>query len=328
MYTRIMLCNYSTIDPKELLEKVIPEYAIEHPIECVLWERGANDTYRVRCANEYYFLRVFRSGAFSREANEFEAESLDYLHQQGYSVAYPIQRKAGGFITEIQAPEGPRYILVSAMAEGDEPDYKLLPNCTLVGESLAQMHKDSNGFKTPYQRNQLDLPWLIDDSLVVINDYISNHTEALKLIKSIADKARAAVLAAPNDSLDFGLCHGDFHGGNLLINSKKVTHFDFEECAFGYRVYDLATFKWDIGFNERRLNQWPAFVQGYESVRPLSESESSLIDTFVILRELAESAYGIRHVEFFGQNDIISADIDEWCERLAKFEKRINYGIK
>ena len=48
----------------------------------------------------------------------------------------------------------------------------------------------------------------------------------------------------------------------------------------------------------------------------ISQSSLSLVDTFVIIRELAETAYGIRHVNDFGYNDIMASDIDRVCERL------------
>jgi len=51
----------------------------------------------------------------------------------------------------------------------------------------------------------------------------------------------------------------------------------------------------------------------------MSESECALIDTFVIIRELAETAYGIRHINDFGHNDIMASDIDRVCARLKKY---------
>ena len=85
-------------------------------------------------------------------------------------------------------------------------------------------------------------------------------------------------------------------------------------------MYDLATFKWGVcgGSSERRAKQWPAFLKGYESVRPLSDAEQSLIDVFVVIRELAETAYGIRHVSDFGYNDIIASDVDHVTRRLQE----------
>lgn len=123
------LCSYSTIDTEVLMSKIIPTYKIEEPIECRFWERGANDTYKIICTNSSYFLRIYRANAFPREANEFEAELLNYLHSQGFPVAYPIAKKSGGFITEVGASEGVRYIMVTAAAEGIEPDYQILDHC-------------------------------------------------------------------------------------------------------------------------------------------------------------------------------------------------------
>lgn len=314
-----LACGYSTIDSKELMDKVIPDYCIDSPLECLFWERGANDTYQVRCADARYFLRVYRSDAFPREANEFEACVLDYLHQQGFPVAYPIARKSGEFLTEIAAPEGPRFVLMNAFADGDTPDYDSLENCRLVGESVAQLHLASNGFETSHKRTHLDLQGLLENSLVVIRKHMAHRPDALRVIEKIAENARVAVEAVPAESLDMGICHGDLHGGNLHLHEGKVTHYDFEECAFGYRVYDLATFKWDICLGSDERNQrWPAFLEGYESLRPITESERSLVGTFVIMRELSELAYGIRHIRDFGANSIMASDIDHVCKRLNK----------
>ncbi len=313
-------CSYSTINPDELMAKVIPEYSIDTPLECLFWERGANDTYQVRCADAHYFLRIYRHGAFPREANEFEAEVLSYLHQQGFSVAYPIARKSGGYLTEIMAPEGPRFVLLTALAEGSTPDYDSPETCRLVGQSVAKMHLASSGFTTFHKRSRLDLQGLLENSMVDVRNHMAHRPDALSIIENIAQDARTAVQAVTEESLDTGICHGDLHGGNLHVHDGKVTHFDFEECAFGYRVYDLATFKWGscLGSDERRAKRWPVFMEGYESIRLISESEHSLVDSFVIIRELAETAYGIRHIRDFGHNNIMASDIDYVCFRLNK----------
>jgi len=313
-----LACSYSTIKPSDLLEKVLPQYCIESPQECLFWQGGANDTYQVLCGDTPYFLRIYRCGAFPREANEFEAEALIYLHEQGVPVAYPIPKKSGGYITEIVAPEGPRFILLTALSEGTTPDYNSLDNCRLVGESVAQLHLMSTGFKTSFKRRNLDLGGLLDFSMDVIQDYFANNASAISLINKIAQEVKAAVHAVPKESLDFGICHGDLHGGNLHLNNGQVTHFDFEECAYGYRIYDLATFKWGLGSGDQQTKSWTAFIEGYQSIRPISEPACSLINTFMVIRELAETAYGIRHVQDFGHNDIMASDIDQVCERLNK----------
>ncbi len=314
-----LACSYSTVSSKELLEKVIPDYCIDNPRQCIFWERGSNDTYQIKCDKAVYFLRLYRSGAFPREATEFEAEVLHYLHQQGFPVAYPIARKSGGFISEVAAYEGTRYVLVTAVAEGQSVDYESLDNCRLVGESLAQFHLASNWFKTARTRTPLNTEGLLDNSMPLIREHFVESPDALRDFEEIAQSAREAVLAVPEDDLNTGICHGDFHGGNLHCHEGKITHFDFEECAFGYRVYDLATFKWDVGVgdDDAPAKRWSAFLEGYESCRRLSESERSLVNTFVIFREIAETAFGIKHVKDFGLNEIMASDVKRVHRRLS-----------
>jgi Ser/Thr protein kinase RdoA (MazF antagonist) len=317
-------CQYSTIKPSELMAHVLPQYRIDKPIECLFWERGSNDTYKVRCTDAQYFLRVFRHGAYSKAANEFEAEALIYLYRQGVPVAYPMPRKSGGYIAEIVAPEGPRFVLLTSVANGSTPDYESLKNCRLVGESIARLHTLSTGFESTYERTHLDLKGLLDDSMDVIRQYFPHQPSAINKIERIAQAVKATVQAVPDELLDYGICHGDLHGGNLHIHEDLVTLFDFEECAFGYRAYDLGTFKWNLGSNKQSKEKWSAFIEGYSSIRPLTESAHAVIDTFVIIRELVEAAYGIRHVEYFGHNDILAADIDQLCDRLHKMQALVS----
>jgi len=318
-------CHYSTISSRELMAKVIPDYCIDSPLECLFWERGANDTYLVRCADARYSLRVYRCGAYPREAIEFEVEALNYLHQQGFSVAYPMARKSGGYLTEIAAPEGPRFVLVTAFSVGAIPEYKSLEDSRLVGESVAQMHLLSSGFQTTRKRTCLDLQSLLEDSMAVIRRHLAHRPADLGFIEAIAQDARTAVQEVPVSSLDTGICHGDLHGGNLHLYEGKVTHFDFEECAFGYRVYDLATFKWGCCLGEQRVRRWPAFVEGYESIRPIAESDISLIDPFVIIRDLSNVAFGLRNVEDFGHDQTSDSEIDQVCQQLKKIVESL-YG--
>jgi len=123
----------------------VPGYCIDSPIDCIFWERGANDNYQLRCADVRYSLRIYRHGIHTRDEIDFEVDALNYLHKKGFPVAYPIARKSGGYITEIDAPEGIRYVLVIAFAEGAEPEYDSLEDFRLTGKSVANLHCLSQG---------------------------------------------------------------------------------------------------------------------------------------------------------------------------------------
>ena len=321
---RELPCSYSTISAKALLDEVVSDYCVKSPQDCIFWERGANDTYRVRCADAYYSLRVYRCDAFPREAIEFEAEALSYLHDQDFTVAYPIARKSGGYLTEIAAPEGPRFVLLTSFADGETPDYECLENSRLVGESVAQMHLLSDDFKTSHERTHLDLQSLLEDSMAVIRTYMAHRPDDLNAIEKIAQQARMNVQAVPESLLDTGFCHGDLHGYNLHLHEGKVTHFDFEECAYGYRVYDLATFRWGVCMGERRAKRWSAFVEGYESIRPIAKSDLSLVGTFVVIRELSNIAFGMRNLKDFGHELSSESNIEDVRRQLEKIQTLVD----
>ncbi len=326
---KILSCSYSTVDASELLRRVVSQYRVEQPLECVLWQRGANDTYRVQCADATYFLRIYRPDAYPREAMEFEAEFLAYLQQKNVPVAFPVECKTGGYLTELDAPDGKRIAILTSMAPGESADYDEPDCCRQVGEAIAKMHVAASGFTTSLVRKKLDLDYLLEESVRDIRGHLQHHKDVMACVESVAREIRHSIAAVPGDSLDFGVCHGDFHGGNLHIDQETVTLFDFEECAPGYRLYDIATFKWGVcgGSDEREGTQWLAFLAGYESIKPLSIAEQSLIEIFVVVRELAEMAYGIRHVGYFGHNDILASHPSDVLRRLRKLSSFAGFTL-
>jgi len=313
-------CRYSTINSNELMAKVIPDYCIDSPIECLFWERGCTDTYEVRCADDArYSLRIYRHEIHTRDEIDFEVDALNYLHNNGFPVAFPIARKAGGYITDISAPEGIRHVLVTAYAEGDTPEYDSLDDFRLTGESVAHLHKMSEGFETQHKRKKIDLKLFTEDNFKSIEPFVSHRPKELAFLQQYIEIARITIEHVGADALDFGFCHGDVHGGNAHLHDGVLTHFDFEECGFGYRVFDLATFKWGFVFNEKAPERWASFVEGYESVRKINDADLQVLDAFVLLRHIWLIAFHMRNAYDFG-GDLTS---DDYIDRHWKTLKRL-----
>ena len=311
--------GYSTISSKELMEKVIPDYCVEKPLNCVFWERGVNDVYQLRCANRRYSLRVYRHGIHSRDEVDFEVDALNHLHNNGVAVAYPIARKSGGYITEIMASEGIRYVLITAFAEGSVPDYDSLDAFRLTGKSLAELHNGSDTFETPHKRDIIDMDLFINDRFKSIEPHIMHRPDDLAQLQLYLENACSAVQRVGSDNMDFGFCHGDVHGGNAHLHEGVLTHFDFEECGFGYRVFDLATFKWSTVLQDAAPDKWLTFVEGYESVRKIKTADLELLDTFVVLRHIWLIAFHMRNADDFGGELLDDKYIDRQWKRLNYF---------
>ena len=75
--------GYSTLRGDELLAKIVSQYDIDSPLECVFMQRGVNDTYELRCANRKYSLRVYRHALRKRD-------EIDIDHQIKFIRDLPL----------------------------------------------------------------------------------------------------------------------------------------------------------------------------------------------------------------------------------------------
>ena len=103
--------------------------------------------------------------------------------------------------------------------------------------------------------------------------------------------ARWRLRAAPWAPPASGLCHGDLHPGNVRFDAAgKPTLFDFDCCGYGWRVYDLAVFHWNIYMERRptrwRERRWEAFLRGYERVRALPGGLHECLPFFLVARQI------------------------------------------
>lgn len=310
--------SYSTFDEGELLSTLLPQYRIGKPSACHFWRRGVNDTYQVYCADAMYSLRIYRHGLRARSEIDFEMAALTYLNDQGGNVAYPIETKEGGYVTQIKAPEGLRYAVVTAYARGWVPKYKEADNARNYGASVAQLHNLSTGFVSAHERPRLDIDGLLDNSFAVVEPYLLKRTTDLEFLKDAVANIRSTIEAVPADQLDVGFCHGDCHGHNVHESDGVITHFDFDCCGVGFRAFDLATFNWSLRLHEQNMDRWTDFLEGYQSVREPHADHIALLDTFVVIRHIWLMALHMGNARDFGYELTSDGYIDHQLKFIRK----------
>lgn len=311
----------STVCEKELLSKLLPLYLIDAPISCRFWQRGVNDTYQVRSSESIYSLRVYRHKLRSKSEIDFEISALNYLSDHGAKVARPIAKREGGNVSEIQCAEGLRYVIVTTHVNGTEPKYDDEDNGRLFGESVAELHSCSSGFETHHVRPRLEIQNLLDAPLNIISPFLESKPEDLEFIESTANSLRDAVSSVEPHNLDIGFCHGDCHGGNVHCSNGSLTHFDFDCCGFGYRVFELATFKWGINGDDNEDDLWLKFLEGYQSKREISTADLSLVDTFVVIRHIWWMALIMGNARDFGYRATSDEFIGHQIRKIRKLLK-------
>ncbi len=321
---------HSIFEGAALIDTVLSEYLINKPHSCKLYKRGLNDTYLIEAEQQRYILRIYRCSWRNKEEIGFELELLAFLHKQNQPVAYPILRKDGDFTTEISAPEGVRYAAVFTYAPGCAVNEKLRTNQSYVlGKALAQIHQQLNGFKSSFTRTELNSEYLLNDSLIAIKSiykYRQNDIDYLEqLIETL--QSQIAVCGILDKAPEYGICVGDVHSGNAhFTEQNQPTLFDFDQCGYSWRAFDIAKFlhtalrmKIDVGVRN-------SFIEGYQTIRQLSEDELASIPVFV----------KAAHIWVMGINTSVVGDVlpygwfdDDWLDtRLAMLKSLDNAEIQ
>ena len=92
------------------------------------------------------------------------------------------------------------------------------------------------------------------------------------------------------------LIHADVIGENVFQNDSGISLIDFDDCGYGFPIYDLATATIqsleDINY-QRRCN---LILEGYDKVRSLKQIDTDLFPIFAMLRVLATSAWIVPRV--------------------------------
>lgn len=282
--------TYSIVSADALVNQVLPGYDLGEVASCKLQYNGVNDTFKITLeTGNTYFIRVYRSRWRSCEEVAYEVDILNHLHFKGISVAYPIPRTDGSFINTIDAPEGPRCVVLFHTAIGKEPDYEVDPEAKAYGygKAVALLHAASDDFISSHHRTPLDLDFLYRQTITPVRPYLLHRPEDWAYIQAYTDRFFQRLSNMSPDKLDRGFCHADLQGYHAHVDTDgKMTFFDFDCCGPGFRAYDMAVFRWVSRLKEKEAVWWEPYLRGYLEVRPLSDLDIQSIPWFVAGRYL------------------------------------------
>ena len=79
----------------------------------------------------------------------------------------------------------------------------------------------------------------------------------------------------------YGLIHADLYPENVLFKAGKAYPIDFEDCGYGYWIWDIAVALCQWAWNNDWERMRDAFQEGYAQVRTLPEAQWAQLDLFV-----------------------------------------------
>jgi Ser/Thr protein kinase RdoA (MazF antagonist) len=318
----------SNLSASSLAEHVLSQYALGVISRCRLHGRGLNDTYKVETERgETYYLRVYYAGRRSREAIETEIAMLLHIAQQNVNVSAPVGRTDGEFVTPLDCVEGRRWAVLFTAAPGKELGRRKYTDelAEHYGETAAAIHCAADSFKGPQQRPALDLEQLLERPLRLVTSAIAHRPEDVAYVGELGERLKTRIEGMAD--LEFGFCHGDFHGGNAGESNGSFTFFDFDCCGWGYRAYDLAVFPWAFAIDECTSERIEAmgrsFLGGYMRHRKVGDNDIDAIPAFVAIREIWLLGLHIDIGNQFGWGWINDGYYDHHFKVLRDWDKNV-----
>ena len=283
-------------------ERALQKYTLPSGVSVNMINLSENATYKLEAGDgRKWALRVHREGYHTKAAIASELAWLMDLRSSGVVVT---PRPVKGINSEIIQEVSGRYVVLSDWENGVEPGIgqDLTQPFEILGEVTARMHGHTRTWRRPVFFTRLT--WDFDTSLGEAKphwggwrDGMGVDTAKEKLFSRTVGVIAKRLTSYGKDAERFGLIHCDLRLANLLIDGGSVKVIDFDDCGFGWYMYDAAT---PVSFYEHEP-QVPHLVEawkaGYRKVLPLSRLDEGEIPTFIMLRRLLLVAWIGSHAE-------------------------------
>ncbi len=249
-------------------------------------------------------LRLHRRGYQTEDAIRSELWWMEALADGGVVVPRPLYTIDGALLHHLS--DG-RIASALAWVEGDPVGAALVPLPgtaagqmrlhASIGRAVAELHVATDRLHLPawFQRPHWDIEGLVGQAPFWGRFW--EHPAATERERALLAAARDEAERRMHDyaaaGADRGLIHADVLRENVLVQPHRVALIDFDDSGFGFRLYDLGT-ALSQNLAEPRLPEIATgLVEGYATLRPLSEEDREMVPWFCALRCFASVGWTI-----------------------------------
>lgn len=251
-----------------------------------------NTTFRLDCNQGRYLVRIHR--AKTRAAVASELAWLEALtHETTAPVQTPQRSLDGEMIVvgeQVGVPDSyPVTVLSWLDGEILTQDRRSPHHFLRLGQLVAKLHHHAQHWTPPFK---LDRPVYCSTSVLGTDSVFGTDGVTYKELskdvrphlQALHERVGEVEQRLGRNPNHFGLIHSDLSFGNVLFTVDEVLPIDFDDCGFGYYLYDLAVIlagPWEKpGFQQRR----EALLQGYREMCDLPEEHLSPIPVLMAMR--------------------------------------------
>jgi Ser/Thr protein kinase RdoA (MazF antagonist) len=236
--------------------------------EAVLVRSLVNDVWRVTAEGRRVAVKVYRAGRWTVDQVAWEQDLARHLHGAGLTDAEPVPLVDGRFTGTFAAPEGWRPVAMTAWSAAEKPrppfDDALYAE---FGALAARFHEVAGSMSSTHPARVFPL----DSALAAPSARVERALLRLgrasdaALVAHGGARAYAALSGLEAAALRRGVRHGDVSLDNVLRTPAGLALHDFDLSGSGWPAADLV--------GALSTPHAEAFLEGYESVRPLHPAE-------------------------------------------------------
>ncbi len=319
--------TYSKLSAQTIKQFAALNYDLSKVSDCKFFARGLHDNFLIESTSQKYILRLYRNDWRSPEDAYFELELLDFLGTNNLPVAFPIKTSTGDLSFLVNSPEGKRVATLFNFADGQAPGNEIsAKQGFILGKTVASMHQTSDSFNAKFSRQILDTPYLLDDSIGAIKPFID--AESRSYLTTLQSTLKDLLPQLSRETGIYGVCSGDINPNNFHINdNNKITLFDFDQCGYGYRAFEIGKFISSIHSNKNKQEIAKAFINGYQCIRQLDQSEIEAIPYFEIIAMIWVMAIHAYNADHIGYKWLEKSFWDRKLATLKALDKEMFGGI-
>lgn len=244
---------------------------------------SANFTYRCSDGAHIAFLRFAHADDRSAEAIEQEMRLLIWLGEQGSAANQPMLSSAGRLVESVETEIGIVHAVLLTEVTGVNHDLDELDAETAArwGGAIGELHATLAHAPEPLRRG----PGFWHASLMSAADPDSPFPE---VVRREAQTLVAELANLPQTPETYGLIHSDLELDNMFDQGARFGVIDFDEYCAGWLTLDLAkAFTDGLTANPGQAHPlFPAFIAGYRSKHPLSDTTLATIPLMLRISEL------------------------------------------
>jgi Ser/Thr protein kinase RdoA (MazF antagonist) len=278
-------------------------FSIE-PEDIELIAHSENISFRIsaRDSDEDLVLRLHRPGYNSIGELDSERKWVTALYDAGVPVQDSLRTCQGQHFALVDIPgtREQRYAGMTTWHDGTIlSDYLETSSDGAerqrifhrIGEIAASMHNQSTCWKAPpgFERRRLDLEGLLGEAPLWGRFW--EHAELTGSERTVLLRERRNVRTAlevyGESPENFSLIHADLHPDNIVYNENDLALIDFDDSAYGWHMYDIASALIECRLAPDFAVLRKALLEGYLEHRPLAERDLEMLPAFLLIRGMA-----------------------------------------